>query len=59
MNAHDVTPDTYVPQDKLHVWILVDPSNPTLVGELKLSKLVSDCAIFTYTTAWRNFNLSQ
>ena len=42
MNAHGVDPRTYVPQDKLYVWALVDPSNPTLVGAVDLSQIESD-----------------
>ena len=48
MTANDVNPRTYVPQGRLYVWALVDPSNPTLVGEVKLSQLVNDCATFSY-----------
>lgn len=59
MNANGVNPHTYVPQDKLYVWALVDPSNPTLVGEVALSQLVSDCATFAYVPAWWNFPLSE
>lgn len=59
MIGYEVTPETYLPQEKLYAWILVDPSNPTLVGELKLSQLVSDCATFTYTPEWWNFPLSE
>ena len=59
MNANGVNPRTYVPQDKLYVWALVDPSNPTLVGEVALSQLVSDCATFAYAPEWWNFPLSE
>jgi serine/threonine-protein kinase HipA len=59
MTANGVNPRTYVPQDQLYVWALVDPSNPTLVGEVKLSQLVSDCATFTYAAQWWNFPLSE
>jgi serine/threonine-protein kinase HipA len=59
MNANGVIPRTYVPQDQLYVWALVDPTNPALVGALKLSKLVSDCATFTYAPGWWNFPLSE
>ncbi|MDP3653253.1 MAG: type II toxin-antitoxin system HipA family toxin [Rhodoferax sp.] len=59
MTAHGVNPRTYVPQDQLYVWALVDPSNPTLVGEVKLSALVSDCATFAYAPPWWNFPLSE
>jgi hypothetical protein len=30
MSANGINPRTDVPQDKLYVWALVDPSNPTL-----------------------------
>ena len=59
MTAHGVDPRTYVPQDQLYVWALVDPDNPTLVGEVRLSRLVSDCATFAYAPAWWNFPLSE
>lgn len=59
MTGHGVTPRTYVPQDQLYVWALVDPSHPTLVGEVKLSALVSDCATFAYAPPWWNFPLSE
>lgn len=59
MTANGVNPRTYVPQDQLYVWALVDPSNPTLVGEVKLSQLVSDCATFAYAPQWWNFPLSE
>jgi serine/threonine-protein kinase HipA len=59
MNGDMVNPETYSPQDKLYAWILVDPANPRLVGELKLSQLVSDCATFTYAPEWWNFPLSE
>jgi serine/threonine-protein kinase HipA len=54
-----VDPHTYQPQDQLYVWALVDPSNPVLVGELSLSRLLADCALFTYTPAWWHFALSE
>ena len=59
MTTPRITPRTYVPKDQLYVWVLVDPSNPTLVGELKLSQLVSDCATFAYAPEWWNFPLSE
>jgi len=59
MNAQGVNPRTYVPQDKLYVWALVDPSNPTLIGEVALSQLVSDCATFAYAPEWWHFPLSE
>ena len=54
-----VSPRIYVPQGKLYVWALVNPSSPVLVGELQLSQLVSDCATFTYAPGWWNFPLSE
>ena len=59
MTAPGASPRTYVPQDQLYVWALVDPSRPTLVGEVKLSQLVSDCATFSYASPWWNFPLSE
>ncbi len=59
MTVNGVNPRTYVPQDPLYVWALVNPSNPTLVGEVKLSQLVSDCATFAYAPQWWNFPLSE
>ena len=59
MNTAAVDTRTYVPQDTLYVWALVDPSNPTLVGEIGLSRLVADCATFAYAPAWWNFPLSE
>ena len=59
MTAPDITPSTYVPQDVLHVWALVNPAAPTLVGELRLSPLVPDCATFTYDASWWQFPLSE
>jgi len=54
-----ITPRTYVPQDHLYVWALVNPEQPTLVGELRLSQLVADCATFTYDRQWWHFPLSE
>lgn len=54
-----VSPRSYVPQDQLYVWAMVNPAAPTLVGELSLSQLVADCATFTYTPDWWNFALSE
>lgn len=54
-----VSPRSYVPQDQLYVWAMVNPAAPTLVGELSLSQLVADCATFTYTQDWWNFALSE
>lgn len=59
MMASGIHPRSYVPQDQLYVWALVDPSNPVLIGELKLSQLVSDCATFSYAPQWWNFPLSE
>ena len=54
-----VLPSTYVPQDPLYVWALVNPAQPVLVGELRLSQLVADCATFTYDAPWWHFALSE
>ena len=54
-----IDPRTYVPQDQLYVWNIVNPAVPTLVGEVSLSQLVADCATFTYATEWWNFPLSE
>lgn len=54
-----VSARTYVPQDQLFVWAMVNPSAPTLVGEVGLSQLVADCATFTYAPDWWNFPLSE
>lgn len=59
MTESAITPRTYVPQDSLYVWALVNPAVPTLVGEVNLSRLVVDCATFTYTPDWWNFALSE
>jgi serine/threonine-protein kinase HipA len=59
MSEFDVSPITYVPQDQLYVWALIDPDNPALIGELRLSQLVNDCAAFTYAPSWWNFPLSE
>lgn len=56
---HAVTPRTYVPQDPLYVWAMVNPKAPTLVGEVGLSRLVADCATFSYAPGWWNFALSE
>ena len=34
MTGPGVTPASYVPQDRLFVWALVNPAQPTLVGPL-------------------------
>mgnify|MGYP003609290063 CR=1 FL=1 len=54
-----VTPHNYVPQDQLYAWALVNPAQPMLVGELRLSHLVADCATFAYAPPWWNFALSE
>lgn len=59
MTESGITPGTYVPQDPLYVWALVNPAAPTLVGEVGLSQLVADCATFTYAPDWWNFPLSE
>nr|WP_315480224.1 type II toxin-antitoxin system HipA family toxin [uncultured Rhodoferax sp.] len=59
MNTPDIHPGSYVPQDRLCVWALVNPASPALVGELRLSPLVPDCAVFTYAPTWWNFPLSE
>lgn len=57
--ANAVSPRTYVPQDQLYVWAMVNPEAPTLVGEVSLSKLVANCATFTYAPDWWHFPLSE
>ena len=52
-------PRTYVPQDRLYVWALVNPAAPALVGQLGLSQRVPDCATFSYAADWWNFALSE
>ncbi|MBT9501500.1 MAG: type II toxin-antitoxin system HipA family toxin [Burkholderiaceae bacterium] len=59
MSEPVINPRTYVPQDQLYVWAMVNPAAPTLVGELKLSQLVANCATFTYDTQWWQFPLSE
>ncbi|RZJ10090.1 MAG: type II toxin-antitoxin system HipA family toxin [Acidovorax sp.] len=54
-----VSPRGYVPQDQLYVWALVNPAQPMLVGELRLSQLVADCATFRYAEGWWHFPLSE
>lgn len=54
-----IAPRTYVPQDTLYLWALVNPVRPTLVGTLSLSQLVADCATFSYSPAWQFFDLSE
>lgn len=57
--AAAVAAHTYVPQDQLYVWALVNPAQPALVGELRLSHLVADCATFRYAPDWWHFPLSE
>ncbi|HEX5786054.1 MAG TPA: type II toxin-antitoxin system HipA family toxin [Burkholderiaceae bacterium] len=59
MTEADISPATYVPQDRLYVWALVNPTSPMLVGELGLSGLVADCATFRYDAQWWHFPLSE
>lgn len=59
MSAADIQPGSYVPQDQLYVWALVNQANPVLVGTLRLSPLVPDCAVFSYAPSWWNFPLSE
>lgn len=59
MTTPGFAPHTYVPQDRLHVWALVNPAAPALIGELRLSQVVADCATFTYDPSWWNFPLSE
>lgn len=59
MKAVGVTPASYVPQEPLHVWALVNPAQPVLVGSLGLSGLVPDCATFNYQPDWWHFALSE
>ena len=57
--ARGVTARSYVPQDQLALWALVNPAQPVLVGELRLSQLVADCATFRYSEGWWHFALSE
>lgn len=57
--VNEVSPRTYVPQNQLYVWAMINPAAPTLVGEVSLSQLVADCATFTYAPDWWNFALSE
>lgn len=59
MTEASTEPRSYLPQDRLHVWALVNPAHPVLVGALGLSQLVADCATFTYDTDWWHFPLSE
>ena len=55
----DIAPRTYVPQDELYVWALVNPASPVLTGSVRLSQLVANCATFTYAADWSAFALSE
>ena len=59
MTVQNVDPRIDVPQDTLFVWMLVDPAHPTLVGEVRLSQLEVNRAIFRYAPTWWNFPLSE
>lgn len=59
MTKRSITPASYTPQDALFLWALVNPKTPTLVGELRLSQLVPDCATFAYDAAWWQLPLSE
>lgn len=59
MTTASITAASYVPQDRLYLWALVNPALPTLVGELRLSELVPDCASFSYDPSWWQFALSE
>jgi serine/threonine-protein kinase HipA len=59
MSQRSITAASYVPQDSLFLWALVNPSSPTLVGELGLSALVPDCATFAYDASWWQLPLSE
>jgi len=59
MTTAPITAASYVPQDRLYLWALVNPALPTLVGELRLSELVPDCASFSYDPSWWQFALSE
>ena len=59
MTVQNVDPRIDVPQDTLFVWMLVDPAHPMLVGEVRLSQLEVNRAIFSYAPTWWNFPLSE
>lgn len=59
MTGAGINSSTYVPQNQLYVWALVNPVQPVLVGELGLSALVADCATFRYDSQWWHFPLSE
>ena len=54
-----VSARSYVPQDQLYVWAMLNPAEPKLLGEVSLSQLVADCATFRYAPGWWNFALSE
>ena len=58
-HAQQITPRSYVPQDTLYVWTLVNPAQPVLTGAVGLSQLVPNCATFSYATDWWQFALSE
>ncbi|MDA8444927.1 type II toxin-antitoxin system HipA family toxin [Paracidovorax valerianellae] len=59
MSTPAVLPRSYVPQDTLHVWTLVNPAAPVLTGSIALSALVPNCATFNYAADWWEFALSE
>ena len=59
MTEPTLDPRTYVPQDALYVWALVNPAAPALVGQLGLSRHLPDCATFSYAPNWWSFALSE
>ncbi|WP_246475138.1 type II toxin-antitoxin system HipA family toxin [Diaphorobacter ruginosibacter] len=59
MSMQAVSPQTYQPQDTLYLWVLVNPARPVRAGTLGLSRLLPDCATFTYDKDWWNFPLSE
>ena len=59
MTHPSITAQTYIPQDTLYLWVLVNPAAPTLAGELRLSQLMADCATFAYDAQWWQFPLSE
>lgn len=54
-----ITPSMYEPQDQLFLWALLVPDAPTLLGEIRLSQQVTDCATFSYAESWKDFSLSE
>ncbi|WP_370679951.1 type II toxin-antitoxin system HipA family toxin [Comamonas sp. GB3 AK4-5] len=56
---HSITPGLYEPQDQLFLWALLVPDTPTLLGEIRLSPFVADCATFSYASSWQDFALSE